>query len=241
MHTRPTGGLRSRILRGLVAAGLTLLALDSATGIVSGTSSESGPLVGWDAASLGSINPQVFGLALAATGCAIRAGAVAIPTTLAVIDYSKPSTTPRLWVYDLTQRALVAEELVAHGQGSGDNIPTRFSNDPDSHASSLGLFVTEGTYVGKNGYSLRLNGLDTGFNDHAMTRAIVMHGASYVSQVVAKTIGRIGRSWGCPALSPQTAHRVIDRLKGGGLVFAYYPDQQWLSSSRYLGGCAAAR
>src|SRR2546425_9500091 len=84
---------------------------------------------------------------------------------------------------------LLYEELVAHGQGSGENMPTRFSNEPETHRSSLGLFVTEDAYVGKNGYSLRLNGLDTGFNDHALERAIVMHGAPYVSADFAKSQG----------------------------------------------------
>ena len=111
-----------------------------------------------------------------------RSGAVANPSTLTVIDYSKPSTEKRLWVFDLRSHELVYEELVAHGQGSGGNLPTSFSNDPETHRTSLGLFVTADTYVGKNGYSLRLDGLDRGFNDHARERAIVMHGAPYVSE-----------------------------------------------------------
>ena len=98
-----------------------------------------------------------------------------------MIDYSRPSTQKRLWVFDLRTRALLYEELVAHGRGSGENVATSFSNDPESHQSSLGLFRTEDTYVGRNGYSLRLRGLDAGFNDHAYERAIVMHGAPYVS------------------------------------------------------------
>jgi hypothetical protein len=94
--------------------------------------------------------------------------------------------------------------------------------------------VTKDTYIGKNGYSLRLNGLDRGFNDNALDRAIVMHGAPYVSDAFAKTQGRIGRSWGCPALREGIAHEVIDRVKGGGLVFAYYPDPTWIKASKYL-------
>jgi len=129
---------------------------------------------------------------------------------------------------------------VAHGQGSGDNVPTHFSNEADTHATSLGLYVTEDTYIGKNGYSLRLNGLDKGFNDNALERAIVMHGAPYVNPNAIGSLGRLGRSWGCPALRPAIAKDVIDHVKGGSLVFAYYPDQNWLKSSKFLGDCAAA-
>jgi len=193
----------------------------------------------WNRASLGTIDPRVFDLALGAAQCAVRSGAIADASTLTVIDYSKPSTEKRLWVFDLRTRELLYEELVAHGQGSGDNLANVFSNVPDTHASSLGLFLTEDTYVGKNGYSLRLKGLDEGFNHRAGERAIVMHGAPYVSQDFVKQNGRLGRSWGCPALRDGIAREVIDRVRGSGILFAYYPDQDWLESSRYLGDCAA--
>jgi len=193
---------------------------------------------GWNSSSLGTIDTNVLGLALGAANCAVRSGAVGNPSTLTVIDYSKPSTEKRLWVFDLRSHEMVYEELVAHGQGSGGNVPTLFSNDPETHRTSLGLFVTADTYVGKNGYSLRLDGLDRGFNDHARERAIVMHGAPYVSAEFAEAQGRLGRSWGCPALRVDVARDVIDRVKGGGLIFAYYPDQEWLNASQYLGACA---
>lgn len=189
---------------------------------------------------MGAIDPTVFRLGLGAAACAVRSGTIADPSTLTVIDYSKPSTAKRLWVFDLKMRALLYEELVAHGQGSGGNLATVFSNEPETHTSSLGLFVAEDTYVGKNGYSLRLKGLDRGFNDRARERAIVMHGAPYVSPEFAQVTGRLGRSWGCPALREGVAREVIDRVKGSGLVFAYYPDREWIQSSQYLGSCAAA-
>jgi hypothetical protein len=194
--------------------------------------------VGSGFSEIGTINPKVFELALGAASCAERTGAVTNPATLTVIDYSKPSTDERLWVFDLESNQLVYEELVAHGQGSGGNLPTLFSNEPETHRSSLGLFVTQDTYVGRNGYSLRLDGLDPGFNHHARERAIVMHGAPYVSEQFARAQGRLGRSWGCPALREAVARELIDRVKGGGLIFAYYPDQEWLSQSPFLGGCA---
>jgi hypothetical protein len=193
----------------------------------------------FDPTAIGGIDLAVFDLALNAAGCAVRAGAVHSPGTLTVIDYSKPSTERRLWVFDLTSHELVYEELVAHGQGSGLNRATNFSNQPETHRTSLGLFVTDTTYVGRNGYSLRLDGLDTGVNDRARERAIVMHGAPYVSEAFVKSNGRLGRSWGCPAISAAVARQMIDRVKGGGLVFAYYPDAKWLTSSKYLGGCRA--
>jgi hypothetical protein len=186
------------------------------------------------------ISTDVLELAFSAASCAVRAGSVQSPATLTVIDYSKPSTEKRLWVFDMRTRAVLYEELVAHGSGTGDSMATSFSNTPETHKSSLGLFVTEETYVGKNGYSLRLNGLDEGFNDRARERAIVMHGAPYVSEAFALAQGRLGRSWGCPALREAVARELIDRVKDGNLLFVYYPDQKWLNTSEYLGDCAAA-
>jgi hypothetical protein len=143
-------------------------------------------------------------------------------------------------VYDLEKKTLLFEELVAHGSGSGANVANSFSNVADSHQSSLGLFVTGQTYTGQNGYSLRLDGLDDGFNDRARDRAIVIHGAPYVSADIAQAQGRLGRSWGCPAVRAGIARELIDTVRGGGLVFSYYPDPAWLAASRYL-SCDAPR
>ena len=152
---------------------------------------------------------------------ALDLGVVVNPRLLTVIDYSRPSTQPRLWVLDLVSHVIVRRELVAHGRGSGENFATSFSNDDGSHKSSLGLFVTGVAYVGHNGYSLRLRGLDPGVNDHAYARDIVIHGAEYVSDAVARTLGRIGRSWGCPAVRLAVAQELIDQIKGGTVLFAY--------------------
>jgi hypothetical protein len=190
---------------------------------------------------LGTLDPRVLQLGLASTRCAMAQGAVAAgAATLTLIDYSRPSTVPRLWVVDLKSGALLFEELVAHGSGSGDDLATRFSNATDSHQSSLGLFTTEDTYVGKHGYSLRLQGLESGVNDRARARAIVMHGADYVSTQSIAALGRLGRSWGCPALRPAIVRDVIDRIKGGSVVFAYYPDPAWLAGSVFLNSCDTA-
>ena len=186
------------------------------------------------------LSVQVLDLAMTAVTCAQSRGVVEAPKTLTIIDYSLPSTEPRLWVLDLTNGRPLYQEMVAHGRGSGGNVATAFSNAADSHQTSLGLFVTEDTYVGQNGYSMRLNGLEPGVNDRARARAIVMHGAPYVDPALAAIQGRIGRSWGCPALRPAIARELIDRIKGGNLLFAYYPDQEWLSGSQFLTGCSAA-
>jgi L,D-transpeptidase catalytic domain len=209
----------------------------SASPAVAAAGTSSLGAAGWDRAQLGSLDPRVFGLALNAASCAVQAGKASAPTTLTVIDFSKPSTEKRLWVVDLRTHALLFEELVAHGQGSGNNMATRFSNDAETHSSSIGLYAAKDAYLGKNGYSLRLDGLDTGFNDHAMERAIVIHGAAYVSEEIARAQGRLGRSWGCPALRPEVAHDLIDRVKDSGLIFAYYPDPRWLASSPFLHNC----
>jgi hypothetical protein len=177
----------------------------------------------------------VLALALEARSCALAAGDVAGGSRLAVIDYTRPSTQPRLWVFDLDRGVLLYDEHVAHGRGSGENFATAFSNRDGSHQSSLGLFATADTYVGGNGYSLRMDGLDPGFNDNARQRLIVMHGAPYVDPGQARRQGRLGRSWGCPALRPQVAHAVIDTLKDGQLLFAYADEADWLSGSRWFG------
>jgi hypothetical protein len=126
-----------------------------------------------------------------------------------------------MWVYDLRSHALLFDEWVAHGRGSGKTMATSFSNEPDSNMSSLGLFKTAESYEGHNGYSLRLDGLTPGVNDSARARAIVIHGAPYVNPVAARAQGYLGRSLGCPAVRPEIAQALIDAVKGGGLVFAY--------------------
>ncbi len=178
--------------------------------------------------------PEVLSLAVDAVTCAVNSGDLETPRTLTVIDYSLPSTTPRLWVFDVASGRLLFKELVAHGRNTGDNIATSFSDVMNSRQTSLGLFVTRETYVGSNGYSLRMAGLEPGFNGNALDRAIVMHGAPYVDATTAKKQGRLGRSWGCPALREAVAREVIDTVRGGGVIFSYYPDDEWLTRSRFL-------
>jgi hypothetical protein len=179
-------------------------------------------------------NPRVLSLALEARNCAAKNLSQSLSPRLAVIDYSLASTERRLWVFDIVARKLLFAEYVAHGQGTGENFARDFSNRDGSHQTSLGLFRTADTYNGKNGYSLKMVGLEPGTNDAAMSRAIVMHGAPYVNPSAAKQQGRLGRSWGCPAVRPEVAQAVIDSLKNGQMIFAYYPDTNWLAHSPFI-------
>jgi len=178
---------------------------------------------------------HVLQLAARAMRCALRRPELGVdPGKLSVIDYSRPSTEPRMWIFDLTRQRLLFEEWVAHGRNSGDNRTQHFSNKDGSFMSSLGAFTAKETYMGGNGYSLRLEGLEPGFNDHARDRAIVIHGAPYVNPAIARLQGRLGRSLGCPAVRLSVARPLIDSLRGGTMVFAYYPDKDWLARSRLL-------
>jgi L,D-transpeptidase-like protein len=192
------------------------------------------PRIDRAAARQSGVNLQVLDLALTAVSCGVASGDLAAPPTLTLIDYSLPSTTPRLWVFDMHTGRILFNELVAHGRNTGDNMAVHFSDAMESRESSIGLFRAADTYLGHNGYSLRLDGLEPGFNGHARERAIVMHGAPYVNADIAKANGRLGRSWGCPALREAVARQVIDTVRGGGVIFSYYPDPAWLKSSKFL-------
>jgi hypothetical protein len=153
---------------------------------------------------------------------------------LTLIDYSRPSKVPRLWVLDLEHGAVLFHTRVAHGRGSGLGRAVAFSNTPESKQSSLGLFRTDEVYEGEHGYSLRLVGLEAGVNDLAYPRNIVIHAADYASAKFASRHGRLGRSWGCPALDPSVNREVIEAIRGGTALFAYYPDPSWLATSSFL-------
>jgi L,D-transpeptidase catalytic domain len=217
------------VLTLMLSSASTSAAATSSTARMAGLDAAS-----WTSAMLGGVDPKVFALALDAVASAIARGQVTDPGTLTVIDYSKPSTERRMWVYDLRAHELLFAELVSHGRGSGKTMSTSFSNEPESNKTSLGLFRTGETYVGHNGYSLRLDGLERGVNDRARDRAIVVHGAPYVNAATAKANGYLGRSLGCPAVRPEIARRLIDTIKGGGVLFAYYPDPAWLKTSDFL-------
>ncbi|HEU5217058.1 MAG TPA: murein L,D-transpeptidase catalytic domain family protein [Gemmatimonadales bacterium] len=184
------------------------------------------------------ISPEVFRHGLAAHKEATIQGRTT-SLTLAIIDYSLPATEKRLWVVDVITRQVLESEYVAHGEGSGDLLATRFSNADGTHQSSLGTFVTGGSYEGVRGHSLRLYGLEPGINDNAYARGLVIHGTPGVSESRALR-GSQGRTEGCPAVPAASARRLISRLANGSVVFAWYPDREFLEKSVFLDRGAVA-
>lgn len=179
------------------------------------------------------LDPKVVELALTAYQEAKARGLVKKPY-LAVIDYSKRSVEKRLWIYDLAHNKLVYELYVSHGEGSGADIATRFSNIKDSRQTSIGVFTTAETYEGMYGLSLRLDGREPGFNDNARKRSIIIHGADFAREDYIKKHGVLGTSWACPTVSDEISDQLIELIKNGSLIFAYYPDKRWLGSSSFL-------
>lgn len=163
------------------------------------------------------------------------AGRVANPV-LTVIDYSLPSSLPRLWVLEPETRRVLVHEHVAHGRGSSHPEDparaVRFGNEPESHQTSLGTFLTGPTYTGQHGLALELDGLEPGINDRARARRIVIHAADYVSAAFRERSGGwVGRSFGCPALAPEVARAIIERIRDGSVLFAAAPDDRHASAS----------
>lgn len=179
------------------------------------------------------LDKNVLKLALTAYKNADRKGAVKKPV-LTVIDYSLPSNKQRMWVFDVRNERLLYNTYVAHGRNSGNNTPSHFSNRESSKESSLGTYITKDTYIGHKGYSLNIQGLDRGINDNAYNRRVVVHGAWYVEPDFIKKSGRAGLSWGCPAIAATLAKPVINTIKNGSVIFAYFPDKYFLSHSGYL-------
>lgn len=175
------------------------------------------------------LSPKVLSYALHAYQVAKDKNEVS-SEKLTIIDYSKPSNENRLWVLDLEEEEVTLTTKVAHGAGSGSSkIAKKFSNVTNSHASSIGVAKTKDIYFGKHGKSLRLEGLEAGYNDRLFNRAVVIHGANYVNKN-----GNVGRSWGCPAVSNDVVGPLVDDIKNGSLVFLYYPDKNWINNSEYL-------
>ena len=181
------------------------------------------------------LNPEVFEKAFLGFTKLKKAGKLPETSNLiSIVDFSLSSTQKRLWVIDLEKKVVVFNSLVAHGKNTGEEFAQKFSNTESSYQSSLGFYITESTYNGSNGYSLKLLGMDPGYNDAALQRAIVMHGADYVSEDFIKSQKRIGRSWGCPAVPRALAEPIINTIKGKNVLFIYYPDEQYLSTSQWL-------
>jgi hypothetical protein len=155
-------------------------------------------------------------------------------TIITIIDYSKPSSKERFFVFDLVNKQILYKTLVAHGRNSGEEKAESFSNNPKSLKSCLGFFLTAETYNGKHGYSLSLDGLEPGINDNARARSIVIHGADYVSPGFIEKYGRLGRSWGCPALPVGVSKVIIDKISEGSCIFIYGNDPDYSKKSKIL-------
>ena len=159
-----------------------------------------------------------------------------IPETryLTICDLSVSSRRKRFFIIDVTNEKIVTQTWVAHGQNSGAEYAERFSNQPESLQSSLGFYITHRTYTGNNGLSLRLEGLEPGYNSKAMERTIVIHGADYVDGARARAGYFMGRSWGCPAVPRKEAGKIINTIKNGTLLFIYHPGGDYLQKSKIL-------
>jgi hypothetical protein len=182
------------------------------------------------------LSEEVFSLALKGFSKLQAQNKLSKDSILAIVDFSKSSKEKRLYVLDLKTQTLIFNSLVSHGRNSGEEFARYFSNAPNSHKSSLGFYITKSTYQGNNGYSLRLEGLEKGFNDLAEKRAIVVHGAPYAEDPNACRNTYLGRSYGCPAVPMSTHKKIIESIRGGNCLFIYYPDQQYLDKSEILNG-----
>ena len=153
---------------------------------------------------------------------------------LTICDFSQSSRQKRLYIVDVANKKLIVNTYVAHGKNSGAEYATTFSNKLESLQSSLGFYITSGTYIGKHGLSLRIDGVDQGFNDKALVRSIVIHGAAYVSEARANSGLYMGRSWGCPAVPENESAKIINTIKNGTCLFIYHPSRNYLLNSKIL-------
>ena len=180
------------------------------------------------------LSKQAFDYAMQGYNYLVETGKLVNDHIISIVDFSLPSDKKRLFVIDLDQNKVLFNTYVAHGSNSGLATAEHFSNTPHSNQSSLGFYETLGTYTGHNGYSLRLEGLESGINDNANRRDIVVHGAAYVNEALAQSRGYIGRSWGCPALPENLYLPIIDKIKNGTCLFIYSPDRHYLDHSKIL-------
>jgi hypothetical protein len=177
---------------------------------------------------------EAYQLAMKGYANLLSSGRIINQQIISIIDFTKPSTEKRLYIIDIASGKLLFNTYVAHGQNSGGVFAQKFSNVNSSYQSSLGFYETMQTYNGKNGYSLQLNGLEKGINDNANQRAIVVHGAPYVSELFIKMRGLLGRSWGCPAIPENVTKPIIDKIKNGTCLFIYANDKKYFKNSSVL-------
>ena len=188
-----------------------------------------------DLASVG-LSRQAFDYAWKGYNYLLERNKITRSAYLTICDFSQSSKRKRLYIIDIASQKLVINTWVAHGKNSGEEYANQFSNRPESLQSSLGFYVTANTYIGEHGLSLRINGVDPGFNDKALERSIVIHGAGYVNGERAKSGMYMGRSWGCPAVPQQEVTNIITTIKNGTCLFIYHPSKSYLNRSKILNG-----
>lgn len=176
------------------------------------------------------LNLEVFNKAMVGYLNLKKEGALSDKRIITIADFDQPSNQKRLWVIDIENQKLLFHSLVAHGKNSGNALAEKFSNVPFSEMSSLGFYVTQDTYIGKHGVSLKLEGMDKNFNTNASQRCVVVHGAEYVSEEFIKQNGRLGRSQGCPALPMENYEEIIDTIKGKTMLYLYASDAGYYSN-----------
>ncbi|WP_345156683.1 murein L,D-transpeptidase catalytic domain family protein [Pontibacter saemangeumensis] len=175
---------------------------------------------------------EVFDKALTGYYNMKRKGQVSDKPVITIIDYTKSSNEKRLWVVDIDKKEVLFNTYVSHGRNSGQEYAEYFSNENESYMSSIGFYVTDNTYYGKHGLSLKLEGLDQGFNTNARDRCIVMHGAEYATADFIRQAGRLGRSLGCPAIPMEKHDEIIRAVMGGTAVYAHAAHDAY--TSQYL-------
>lgn len=153
---------------------------------------------------------------------------------LTIIDFSLSSNIKRLWVIDMATNSILFNSLVSHGRNTGEEFATSFSNNFSSFKSSLGFYATAETYIGKHGLSLKLDGLEKGVNDHARARAVVVHGADYVSDSFIQNNKRLGRSEGCPAIPEELSKEIINVIKNKSCLFIYHPSRNYTAQPKLI-------
>lgn len=178
---------------------------------------------------------EVFQLAITGHHKLIAEGKLENPNILTIVDFSQTSKNKRLYVIDFEKQELLFHTLVAHGRNTGGEYAKHFSNKNGSHQSSLGFYVTKNNHMGSRvGYSMIMEGIEKGFNDNARNRQIIMHGADYATEDFITRTGRLGRSYGCPAVPPELIEPVVETIENGTCLFIYYPDPTYLSKSSLL-------
>ena len=174
------------------------------------------------------LSKQAFLYAMQGYEALKAAGKLSNSDILTICDFSQSARKKRMYVIDMETQELLIQTHVAHGRNSGGEFARKFSNRPESHQSSLGFYITQKTYHGEHGLSLRVQGVERGINDKAYKRAIVVHGATYIGE------GHMGRSYGCPAVPREQSKKIIETIKGGSVMFIYHPTKQYLSASKIL-------